>query len=133
MSRIPTNIDLAEYFDEPAKPLRVERDGALDYESAGWYVGGGEMGDRRNREDWVRWTAVDLWVTETRKYIVQIRRGDEGTNARMFNAHAAETFEDIVEWLMADNHGRLGPASKGMIEDVTGECEWLAGRETIRV
>ena len=133
MSRIPSSLNLPEYFEEKPEHLRVERDGALDYESTGWYVGGGEMGDRRNRDEWVRWTAVDLWITESRKYIVQIRRGDDATNARMFNAHAAETFDEIVEWLMADNHGRLGPASKEMVEDATRECEWLAGRETVKV
>lgn len=133
MSRIPDTLDLEDYFDGPPEPLRVERDGNLDYESTGWYVGGGELGDRKSRSEWVRWTAVDLWVTATRKYIVQIRRTDEGTNARLFNAYAAETFEEIVEWLMADNHGRLGPASKAMVEDVTRECEWLAGRETVKI
>lgn len=133
MSRIPTDIDLADYFDAAPEALRIERDGNLDYESTGWFVGGGELGDRRTRSEWVRWTAVDLWVTVTRRYIVQIRRADEGTNARMFNAHAAETFDEIVEWLMADNHGRLGPASKAMVEDVTRECEWLTGRDTVTI
>jgi hypothetical protein len=133
MSRIPDNIDLAQYFDEDPKPLRIERDGALDYESTGWFVGGGELGDRRSRSEWVRWTAVDLWVTVTRKYIVQIRRTDEGTDVRLYNAHAADTFDEIVRWLMDDNHGRLGPASKAMVEDVSDMCEWLKDHETVKI
>jgi hypothetical protein len=77
---------------------------------------------------------VKLYVTTTSKLVVAIERHSkwQGQTSR-FNASVHDDFEDVVKHLTQDNDGRLGPASKAMIEDACQNLPSLSGADVERV
>jgi len=118
----------------PPAAKRLTRDEALDLAFTGWKVAVGRCGDRTYEVDWTRWTVVTLYVTESGKFIVAIERHSkwEGQGSR-YAATVHDTFDEVVDHLTSDNDGRLGPASKTMIEDAVSTLPSLAGADVERV
>ena len=113
---------------------RITRDDALDLLFDGWEVAQGRCGDRAYEQDWTRWTVVTLYVTTSGRFVVAIERHSkwEGQGSR-YAATVHDTFDEVVEHLTSDNEGRLGPASKAMIEDAVSNIPALAGADVERV
>ena len=124
--------EAAEYA--PLKAYRITRDEALDLALDGWCIATGRCGDRALVHDWTRWTVVNLYLTTSGKFVVAVQRHSkwEGQGSR-YAASVHEDFDGVVKHLTDDNDGRLGPASKAMIEDAVSNIPSLAGADVERV
>lgn len=118
----------------PIKAYRLTRDDALDLAFDGWLVAEGRCGDRAFEKDWTRWTVVRLYVTVKGNLVVSIERHSkwEGQGSR-YTASVHEDFPSMLEHLTNDNEGKLGPASKAMIENAVSNIPSLAGADVERV
>lgn len=124
--------DAAENFD--LREYRLTRDDALDLVMDGWCIATGRCGDRPFELDWTRWTVVNLYLTTSGKFVVAVQRHSkwEGQGSR-YAASVHEDFDGVVKHLTSDNEGKLGPASKAMIEDAVSNIPSLAGADVERV
>jgi len=133
MTKLTTILnEAAEYAQVRAH--RITRDDALDLMFDGWEVARGRCGDRPYERDWTRWTVVTLYVTTSGRFVAAIERHSkwEGQNSR-YAATVHDTFDEVVDHLTGDNDGKLGPASKAMIEDAVSNIPSLAGADVERV
>lgn len=124
--------DAAEHTQ--VKEHRIPRDEALDLAFDGWKVAVGRCGDRPYEVDWTRWTVVALYVTTSGKFVTSIERHSrwQGQNSR-YDATVHDSFAEAVEHLREENDGRLGPASKAMVENAVSNIPSLAGADVERV
>lgn len=116
------------------KEHRISRDEALDLAFEGWRIASGRCGDRPYEVDWTRWTEVHLYVTISGKFVTSIERHSrwQGQVSR-YGATVHDSFTEAVAHLREDNDGRLGPASKAMVEDAVSNIPSLAGADVERV
>jgi hypothetical protein len=113
---------------------RLTRDEALDLSFDGWKVAVGRCGDRAHEADWTRWTVVALYVTTSGKFVTSIERHSrwQGQGSR-YDASVHDSFAEAVAYVREENDGRLGPASKKMVEDAVSNIPSLAGADVERV
>ncbi len=113
---------------------RLTRDDDLDLAFTGWEVAEGRCGDREFERDWTRWTIITLYVTAGGRFIVGIERHSkwQGATSR-YDATVHETFDDVLNHLKGDNDGRVGTASKAMIENAVASLDCLGRADVERV
>ena len=116
----------------PPTPLRITRDGDLDLVFRGWKVASGTCGDRESERDWTRWTEVTLYVSDTGRLVCSVQRHSkwQGQGSR-YEASSHTSFAEVIRELR-DGEGRLGPASKLMVEEAAN-FESLADEDVERL
>jgi len=121
-----TLVAQAETQAGKTRDYRLTRDDDLDLAFTGWKVAEGRCGDREHESDWTRWTIVRLYVTTGGRFVVGIERHSrwQGSTSR-YDAVAHETFDDVLLYLKDDNDGRVGTASKAMVEDAVANLDCL--------
>lgn len=62
-----------------------------------------------------RFTEVDLFVTESGRYVAAVRFGSESRPTMRHDAQVCETPEQVVEW-MRGTSGKIGMASKRVLQ-----------------
>lgn len=124
----PQQLEELDINFNEAKSFRWSRDAGLDVVFTGWYVAGGTLGDAARKEDWTRWTGVDLAITTGGRYIVSVQRGTKDTT-HSSDAAVFDSFPECIRWLADGNKGRIGPASKSMITEAAERLSWLAGAD----
>ena len=103
--------------NNPPETYDVLVDDDLDLQFDGWEVAIGKCGDRETEAEWTRWTVVTLYVTITGRFVASVERYSKhpGQHSR----HAAKVcaaFDEAVDYLRGEE-GRLGPASKEMLDE----------------
>ena len=104
----------------PPAPYVVPVDNDLDLAFDGWEIAIGRCGDRPEETEWTRWTVVSLFVTITGRFVTSVDRYSK--HLGQGDRHAArvdDTFEGVIAYLRGEG-GRLGPASKEMLDEVYG-------------
>jgi hypothetical protein len=104
--------------DTPPESCTVPVDDDLDIQFLGWEIAIGKCGDRAQEDDWTRWTVVSLFITDTGKYVVSVsRHSTHPGQGDRYHAFASSDFGAILTYLR-DGNGRIGPASKEMLDEV---------------
>lgn len=111
----------------PPEAYTVLVDDDLDIRFYGWEIAIGKCGDRAQEDDWTRWTVVSLFVTDTGKYVVAVDRYSKhpGQGER-HQGFASADFGAVLAYLR-DENGRLGPASKEMLDEVYDAVPCMRG------
>lgn len=114
---LPITAEDRVTLGEPT-PLRYARGGDRALTARGWVIA--QEDDRTMRcghsgiaRDATRWTTVTIALTTGGRLIVsrEHRTRWQGERDRA-DAHVATSVQDALDWLVADNGGRLGYASR---------------------
>jgi hypothetical protein len=114
---IPPNADLTKDLAKfSKKTYRIDRAGDLPLEFEGWQIASGECGDANDPKDWDRFTIVDLYVTTSRKFVATVAKGSREGRTLTFAFHD-DSMDTVLDWFRETNHGRLGPATRLMLNE----------------
>lgn len=105
----------------------ITRDNDRNLRFEGRSLGHGEQGNSMYRADWNRWTVVEIYETESGRYVVAITSYTkwEGERDRS-RALIIDTAEELIPALVEDAGGHLGSASKEALENAAKKCEAIA-------
>lgn len=90
---------------------RVRRDGEFDLEFSGILL----ASHMYEPEGSIRWTEVDLYATESKKFVAVVRFGSSKRASVQSFAKVCETPEEVVAWMKGDRD-RIGIAAKRVLE-----------------
>jgi len=108
--------------DTSTKQFTIKRDGDRDLEFLGRILGTSSM-----KTDTGRGTDVGIFQTEGGKYIVSVHQWTQWENERdLHRAGVCDGPQAVLDWLLDDCGGNLGPASKEAIEAAAAWNEGLA-------
>jgi hypothetical protein len=131
---IPNTVNLdTELAKLGKKNYRIERSGDVPLEFDGWKIASGECGDDPDPNEWDRFTIVDLYVTDTRKFVGTVTKGSREGRSMTFELHDP-SLDIVLQWLKDTNHGRLGPATVLMLRDLDRlRLTWITARTVERI
>ena len=128
---IPATENLEARFGTDSA-YTIERTSDLPLAFEGWLVAAGAVGDAADPDDWDRFTRVRLYITKSRKYVIQVQKGSR-TGRHVSDAHASGVFEACVAWIRENNNGKLGGATSAMLKEAEGAIPWLRDVGVVRV